>query len=52
MPILIMALLALSVFVVLLFLLIGAMSAEHRQRRAEGKQNDDTPKATAHTAGR
>lgn len=57
MPILIMGLVALVLFVGLLFLLIAAMTAEHRQRQSEVGQGSTpeppkAPKVEAHSAGR
>jgi len=52
MPILIMGLLALLVFVVLLFMLVGAVTAEHRQRDAEAKKQAQAAKAMAQGSGR
>ncbi|HYH00821.1 MAG TPA: hypothetical protein VD837_16950 [Terriglobales bacterium] len=51
MPILMMALLALAVFVGLFFLFVGAMEAEHHQRDAEERQPQKV-KAAAQGSGR
>jgi hypothetical protein len=51
MPILMMALLALAIFLGLFFLFVGAMEAEHRQRDAEGKKSEKG-KAAVQAAGR
>ncbi len=50
MPILMMALLALAIFLGLFFLFVGAMKAEHRQREVEA-QDTEKPKASAAQAG-
>lgn len=51
MPILMMALLALAIFLGLFFLFVGAMKAEHHQREAEGDKSEQV-KASSQAAGR